>query len=170
VARQILQLVTCLFVQIAEARRGDAEPGAAKTKQCLGTSWLRGVSKVIFSLTIRPFPNWGWVLVSGIVGILLSLYLLASFPVSYSAFSSFAREQLSATWPGRYVQADTSVATTSFLGSVADWAETKSSFSKPPLTLLELPQCPQKIDSSKSWPIYIREVEFAENALPQQES
>jgi uncharacterized membrane protein HdeD (DUF308 family) len=43
---------------------------------------VEGVSKVIFSLTIRPFPNWGWVLVSGIVGILLSLYLLASFPVT----------------------------------------------------------------------------------------
>ena len=43
---------------------------------------VEGISKVIFSLTIRPFPNWGWVLVSGIVGILLSLYLLASFPVT----------------------------------------------------------------------------------------
>jgi uncharacterized membrane protein HdeD (DUF308 family) len=37
---------------------------------------------VIFALTIRPFPNWGWVLGSGIVGILLALYLWASIPVS----------------------------------------------------------------------------------------
>jgi hypothetical protein len=29
---------------------------------------VEGVSKVIFSLTIRPFPNWGWVLISGIGG------------------------------------------------------------------------------------------------------
>src|SRR5262249_32271583 len=43
---------------------------------------VEGVSKVIFSLTIRPFPNWGWVLISGIVGILLSLYLWASLPVT----------------------------------------------------------------------------------------
>ncbi len=32
---------------------------------------VEGISKVIFSLTIRPFPNWGWVLASGIIGILL---------------------------------------------------------------------------------------------------
>jgi uncharacterized membrane protein HdeD (DUF308 family) len=75
---------------------------------------VEGISKVIFSLTIRPFPNWGWVLVSGIVGILLSLYLLASFPVTAicclaycSAFSSFAKELLLDIWPGRCVQVDT---------------------------------------------------------------
>ena len=43
---------------------------------------VEGISKVIFALTIRPFPNWGWVLGSGIVGILLALYLWASIPVS----------------------------------------------------------------------------------------
>ena len=43
---------------------------------------IEGISKVIFALTIRPVPNWGWVLVSGIVGILLAFYLWASIPVS----------------------------------------------------------------------------------------
>jgi uncharacterized membrane protein HdeD (DUF308 family) len=43
---------------------------------------VEGFSKVIFALTIRPFPNWGWVLASGIVGILLALYLWASLPVT----------------------------------------------------------------------------------------
>jgi uncharacterized membrane protein HdeD (DUF308 family) len=43
---------------------------------------IEGISKVIFSLTIRPFPNWGWVLGSGIVGILLALYLWASLPLT----------------------------------------------------------------------------------------
>ena len=43
---------------------------------------VEGFSKVIFSLTIRPFPNWGWVLVSGIIGIVLAFYLLASLPVA----------------------------------------------------------------------------------------
>jgi uncharacterized membrane protein HdeD (DUF308 family) len=43
---------------------------------------VEGISKVIFALTIRPFPNWGWVLASGLVGILLSLYLWASIPVT----------------------------------------------------------------------------------------
>ena len=43
---------------------------------------MEGISKVVFALTIRPFPNWGWVLASGLVGILLALILWASLPVS----------------------------------------------------------------------------------------
>ncbi len=42
---------------------------------------VEGVSKVILAFTIRPMPNWGWVLASGLVGILLSIFLLAN-PVS----------------------------------------------------------------------------------------
>lgn len=37
---------------------------------------------MIFALTIRPFPDWGWVLASGIVGIVLALWLWASIPVT----------------------------------------------------------------------------------------
>ena len=43
---------------------------------------VEGISKVIFALTIRPLPNWGWVLGSGIIGILLAFYLWASIPVT----------------------------------------------------------------------------------------
>ncbi len=43
---------------------------------------VEGISKVIFSLTIRPFPNWGWVLASGVVTILVAFYLWASFPIT----------------------------------------------------------------------------------------
>jgi uncharacterized membrane protein HdeD (DUF308 family) len=43
---------------------------------------IEGISKVIFSLTIRPFPNWGWVLASGILAIVLAFYLWASIPVT----------------------------------------------------------------------------------------
>lgn len=43
---------------------------------------VAGISKVVFSLTIRPFPNWGWVLASGIVGIVLSLILWSMLPVA----------------------------------------------------------------------------------------
>ena len=43
---------------------------------------VEGISKVIFALTIRPFPNWGWVLASGIVGIVLAVYLWANMPVN----------------------------------------------------------------------------------------
>ncbi|HYH70805.1 MAG TPA: HdeD family acid-resistance protein [Methyloceanibacter sp.] len=41
-----------------------------------------GISKIVFALTIRPFPAWGWVLASGMVGILLAFYLFANLPVS----------------------------------------------------------------------------------------
>ena len=43
---------------------------------------IEGISKVVFALTIRPFPNWSWVLASGLVGILLALILWANLPVT----------------------------------------------------------------------------------------
>ena len=43
---------------------------------------MEGISKVVFALTIRPFPNWGWVLASGLVGILLALILWANLPIT----------------------------------------------------------------------------------------
>jgi hypothetical protein len=64
----------------AGARRRDGGNGNGSN----GGSALsvEGISKVIFSLTIRPFPKWGWVLASGVVGILVALYLWASLPVT----------------------------------------------------------------------------------------
>lgn len=43
---------------------------------------MEGISKVVFALTIRPFANWGWVFLSGVVGIVLSLILWASLPLT----------------------------------------------------------------------------------------
>jgi uncharacterized membrane protein HdeD (DUF308 family) len=43
---------------------------------------VEGISKIIFALTIRPFPNWGWVLASGMVGIVLAVYLWANMPIA----------------------------------------------------------------------------------------
>ena len=42
---------------------------------------VEGISKVIFSLTIRPFPNWTCVLASGLIGILAAVFLWSSLPV-----------------------------------------------------------------------------------------
>ena len=39
---------------------------------------VEGISKVIFALTIRPFPNWGWVLASGVFSVLIAFVLYAS--------------------------------------------------------------------------------------------
>jgi len=41
-----------------------------------------GMAKVIFALTIRPFPNWEWVFASGGIGMLLAIYLWSSLPVT----------------------------------------------------------------------------------------
>ena len=43
---------------------------------------IEGVSKIVFALTIRPLPHWGWVLASGIVGVLLSVFLLTYLPIT----------------------------------------------------------------------------------------
>jgi len=39
---------------------------------------IEGIAKTIFAFIIRPIPNWGWVLVSGLLGIVLALYLWAN--------------------------------------------------------------------------------------------
>jgi uncharacterized membrane protein HdeD (DUF308 family) len=43
---------------------------------------IEGISKIVFALTIRPFPHWAWVLASGLAGIVLSGVLWASLPVT----------------------------------------------------------------------------------------
>ena len=41
-----------------------------------------GMARIVFALTIRPFQDWGWVLASGIVGVLLGVYLFANLPLT----------------------------------------------------------------------------------------
>ncbi|WP_211366379.1 HdeD family acid-resistance protein [Verticiella sediminum] len=43
---------------------------------------MEGISKVVFALTIRPFPNWAWVLAAGVLGMALSLVLWVNLPIS----------------------------------------------------------------------------------------
>jgi len=43
---------------------------------------VEGISKIVLALTIRPLPNWGWVLASGLLGVALSFYLWADMPVT----------------------------------------------------------------------------------------
>ena len=42
---------------------------------------IEGIVKILFSLTIRPFPSWGWVFLSGVIGIALSIYLWANLSI-----------------------------------------------------------------------------------------
>lgn len=43
---------------------------------------LQGISQIVFALTIRPLPVWGYVLASGVLGLALSLLLLVNLPVT----------------------------------------------------------------------------------------
>lgn len=43
---------------------------------------IEGISRMVFALTIRPYPNWIWVFASGIVGIALSILLWSMLPVT----------------------------------------------------------------------------------------
>src|SRR3954465_8389789 len=69
-------LIGCLFL------RDPAQGMATITLLLIVFFMIEGISKVVFALTIRPFPNWGWVLGSGLVGIVLALILWANLPVT----------------------------------------------------------------------------------------
>ena len=69
-------LIGCLFL------RDPAQGMATITLLLIVFFMIEGISKVVFALTIRPFPNWGWVLASGLVGIVLALILWANLPVT----------------------------------------------------------------------------------------
>ena len=43
---------------------------------------VEGFSKIIFALNIRPVTGWVWVLLSGVIGVLLGVYLWSSMPLS----------------------------------------------------------------------------------------
>lgn len=43
---------------------------------------VEAISKVMFGLTTKPFPTWGWVLAGGLVAIVLALYLFANLSVT----------------------------------------------------------------------------------------
>jgi len=79
-----LQLVSVVLSVIVGALfvRHPGEGLLALTLLLIVFFMVEGISKVIFALTIRPFPNWGWVLASGVIGILLSFYLWASLPIT----------------------------------------------------------------------------------------
>ena len=70
----VLSIVVCLLL----LRQPDA--GLLVFSALLIVYFMvEGMAKVSFALTIRPFPNWGWVLAAGLVSIALALYLWTNF-------------------------------------------------------------------------------------------
>ena len=55
---------------------------------------VEGVSKIVFALSVRPLQNWGWVLASGVVGVLISAYLLGNSALSLWLLGIFIGIQL----------------------------------------------------------------------------
>jgi len=77
-----IQLISAaLFVVVGLLFLRNPTAGAVSLTLLLIVFFMvEGFSKIILALTIRPFPNWGWVLLSGIVGIALSFFLLTRTP------------------------------------------------------------------------------------------
>jgi uncharacterized membrane protein HdeD (DUF308 family) len=78
---QLVSFVLAILIGILFLRE-PAEGLLTVTLLLIVFFMMEGISKVVFALTIRPFPNWGWVLASGLVGIALSVILWASLPVT----------------------------------------------------------------------------------------
>jgi uncharacterized membrane protein HdeD (DUF308 family) len=79
-----LQLVSVALFMIIGALflRNPAESVLTLTLLVIVFLMVEGFSKIIFSLTIRPFPNWGWIMLSGIIGVLLAFILWSRMPVT----------------------------------------------------------------------------------------
>jgi uncharacterized membrane protein HdeD (DUF308 family) len=78
---QLLSIVLSVIIGLMFLR--DPKQGLLTLTMLLIVYFMvEGISKVIFSLTIRPFPNWVWVLASGLIGILAAVYLWSSLPVT----------------------------------------------------------------------------------------
>ncbi|TXL81612.1 HdeD family acid-resistance protein [Vineibacter terrae] len=78
---QLISLILAVLIGLLFLR--DPEQGLLTITLLLIVFFMiEGISKVVFALTIRPFPNWAWVLASGLVGILLAGLLWASLPVT----------------------------------------------------------------------------------------
>ena len=43
---------------------------------------MAGIAKVGLSLQVRPLPNWGWVMFSGLTSLILALMILLKLPSS----------------------------------------------------------------------------------------
>jgi uncharacterized membrane protein HdeD (DUF308 family) len=62
-----------------------------------------GITRFVLSLTVRPFPGWGWVMVSGIISVLLSLFLIANPAVAIVTLGVFLGIQLISEGVGTFM-------------------------------------------------------------------
>jgi uncharacterized membrane protein HdeD (DUF308 family) len=55
---------------------------------------VEGIAKVVLAMTVRPLSNWGWILLSGLIGIAISFYLIANPGLSILVLGLFIGIQL----------------------------------------------------------------------------
>jgi uncharacterized membrane protein HdeD (DUF308 family) len=55
---------------------------------------VEGIAKIVLALTVRPLRNWGWVLVSGVVGVAIAIFLIFNPLLSLLALGFFIGFQL----------------------------------------------------------------------------
>lgn len=55
---------------------------------------VEGISKVVLAISVRPLSNWGWILVSGLVGIVLGVWLMMNPAMSIVFLGLFIGIQL----------------------------------------------------------------------------
>ena len=77
---QLISVVLSMVVGLLLLRQPEAEL-LVFSALLIVYFMVEGMAKVIFALTIRPFPNWGWVLGAGLVSIALAVYLWANLTV-----------------------------------------------------------------------------------------
>jgi uncharacterized membrane protein HdeD (DUF308 family) len=56
--------------------------------------FVEGIAKVVLAISVRPMPNWGWILVSGIIGLLLGVWLMMNPALSIVFLGVFIGIQL----------------------------------------------------------------------------
>ena len=55
---------------------------------------VEGVAKIVLALSVRPLPNWGWILASGVVGLVLGIWLMMNPALSIVFLGLFVGIQL----------------------------------------------------------------------------
>lgn len=76
---QLLSIVIALLVGVL-LLRNPAQAREVITLLVIIYLMVQGVARLTFGFTIRPFENWLWVALSGVLGIALSLLLIVSLP------------------------------------------------------------------------------------------
>ncbi|MEQ8654844.1 MAG: HdeD family acid-resistance protein [Kiloniellales bacterium] len=74
---QLVSVALALIVGLLLVMNPDAAL-ATVTLMLIIYFLVEGISRVTFALSVRPLQNWGWVLLTGVLGILLSIFLLAN--------------------------------------------------------------------------------------------